>query len=286
MLQSPPAAGSLTRERIETPEAAVDRLEELYAAATTALRRAVDRFLENGHPPTPEEREAFRYPELSLTYLPEGVPGTNRRAFAKFSAPGVYATTVTQPGRLPPLPAGAAASADAEYGAVIEVGVSDQEIPYPYVLERADELAGGGVTAAELARHFPTPQLSAVGDEIADGAVGASARASRARWRCSTPCASTTRCAASCTTRAATGATCSPGSCSPTTTATSTSSCAGAASSCRPATALRRARPAGRRRASTREHRRRRGRRAGRRLRLAPLPDAGLSPDRAGRARA
>ena len=57
----------------------------------------------------------------------------------------------------------------AEYGARIEVAVSDQEIPYPYVLERADELAGGGVTAAELARHFPTPQLSAVGDEIADG---------------------------------------------------------------------------------------------------------------------
>ena len=57
----------------------------------------------------------------------------------------------------------------AEYGARIEVGVSDQEIPYPYVLERADEIAGGNVTAADLARHFPTPQLSAVGDEIADG---------------------------------------------------------------------------------------------------------------------
>src|SRR4029079_13832792 len=35
--------------------------------------------------------------------------------------------------------------------------------------ERADALAGGRVTAAQLARHFPTPQLSAVGDEIAAG---------------------------------------------------------------------------------------------------------------------
>ncbi|MGL5362468.1 MAG: AMP nucleosidase, partial [Bosea sp. (in: a-proteobacteria)] len=56
-----------------------------------------------------------------------------------------------------------------DYGAMIEVGVSDQEIPYPYVLEGGDELARGQVTAAELARHFPTPLLSAVGDEIADG---------------------------------------------------------------------------------------------------------------------
>jgi AMP nucleosidase len=38
------------------------------------------------------------------------------------------------------------------------------------VLDRSEELAGAAVNAADLARHFPTPQLSAVGDEIADGA--------------------------------------------------------------------------------------------------------------------
>jgi AMP nucleosidase len=82
---------------------------------------------------------------------------------------GVYETTVTHPRafrrylleQLNPLLM--------EYGAKIEVSVSDQEIPYPYVLERTDEITGGNVTAADLARHFPTPQLSAVGDEIADG---------------------------------------------------------------------------------------------------------------------
>ncbi len=42
-------------------------------------------------------------------------------------------------------------------------------MPYPYVLDRGDELAGGVVTPVELARHFPTPLLSAVGDEVADG---------------------------------------------------------------------------------------------------------------------
>jgi AMP nucleosidase len=56
-----------------------------------------------------------------------------------------------------------------EYQAEIEVGTSAQEIPYPYVLERTRELARARITAGELARHFSTPQLASVGDEIADG---------------------------------------------------------------------------------------------------------------------
>ena len=57
-----------------------------------------------------------------------------------------------------------------EFGATIEVGVGAQEIPYPYVFESGDELGRGGATASELARFFPIPSLSVVGDEIADGA--------------------------------------------------------------------------------------------------------------------
>ena len=37
------------------------------------------------------------------------------------------------------------------------------------MLDRGDELAHSGATPAELARHFPAPLLSAVGDEVADG---------------------------------------------------------------------------------------------------------------------
>ena len=93
----------------------------------------------------------------------------NRRAFAKLQRPGVYETTITHPGyfrsylleQLRPLVS--------EYGAEIEVAASDQEIPYPYVLERTHEVTKAGVNAGELARHFPTPNLALVGDEIADG---------------------------------------------------------------------------------------------------------------------
>ncbi len=42
-------------------------------------------------------------------------------------------------------------------------------MPYPYVLEPGDEIAHSAASPAELARHFPAPLLSEVGDEIADG---------------------------------------------------------------------------------------------------------------------
>jgi AMP nucleosidase len=153
-----------------TPVAAVDRLEELYANATSALSAALDRYLEDRKPPTSMMRAEFRYPMLRLTYRNHShtKPAT-RRAFAKLQQSGVYETTITHPGpfrgylleQLLPL--------SAEYRAEIEVGTSTQEIPYPYVLEPTEKIARVGVTASELAQHFPTPHLSTVGDEVADG---------------------------------------------------------------------------------------------------------------------
>ncbi|MCP8937161.1 AMP nucleosidase [Alsobacter sp. SYSU M60028] len=165
----PGAAGTRSREAIATPEEAVDRLAELFNAATGALRASVERFLDTGAPPTPEERLTFRYPELTLTYRPEGVPATSPRAFAKFAEAGIYTTTVTHPTAFRSYLLEQLRPLVGEFGATIEVGVGPQEIPYPYVFERGDELGRGSATAAELARFFPTPLLSSVGDEIADG---------------------------------------------------------------------------------------------------------------------
>ena len=141
----------------------------LYDEATQALRGAVERFLKTGEPPSEATRALFRYPELRLIYEPSAPPPVNPRAYAKFSEAGVYTITVTQPAdfraylleQLQPLAA--------EYGARIEVGVGDQEIPYPYVIESGDELTRGGADAAELARYFPVPSLATIGDETADG---------------------------------------------------------------------------------------------------------------------
>jgi AMP nucleosidase len=157
-------------ETAATPESAIDRLETLYRAARRALRHDLNRFFETGQAPSAEERARYRYPLLRVTYQ-AAVPSVvrTRRGYAKFAVPGVHQTTVTQPAEFRAYLLDQLRPLVDEYGATIETGVSRQEIPYPYALDGGDELGRGDVTASELARHFPTPLLSLVGDEIADG---------------------------------------------------------------------------------------------------------------------
>jgi AMP nucleosidase len=119
--------------------------------------------------PLPSERAKFRYPELRVIHRATSLPPIKQRAYAKFQGPGVYATTITQPAFFRAYLLEQLGYLMSDYGATIEVGVSDQEIPYPYVFERGDELGRGAHSAAELAQFFPTPLLAKVGDEIADG---------------------------------------------------------------------------------------------------------------------
>jgi AMP nucleosidase len=153
-----------------TPEAALDRLEALHGAAAAALRAAVERMLAGGEPPGDAERAAFRYPELRVTYTPGATaPPRTRRAWAKFQAAGTFATTVTQPGFFRPYLREQLTALAEDFGAAIEVGESTQEIPYPYVLEPGRSFDAGDAVGALLARHFPTPSLLEVGDEVSDG---------------------------------------------------------------------------------------------------------------------
>ena len=158
--------------RTTSPEEAVALLARRYDEAVASLRGALDRFLSRGEPPSPAVRATFRYPKLRITYRPEGLPPANARAFAKFSAPGVYSTTVTQPGDFRPYLLEQLRPLVAEFGAEMEVCASAQEIAYPYVFESGDELGRGGASAAEIARFFPIPSLAEIGDEIADGQIG------------------------------------------------------------------------------------------------------------------
>lgn len=155
--------------RMASADEAIARLQELHHQATESLRAALGRFLDKGTPPSNSEISGFRYPELRVTYSPEGVMPVSPRAYAKFQGPGVYSTTITQPSHFASYLREQIGLLVADFNAVIEVGVSRQQIPYPYVVDSGDELGGRGVTAGELARFFPVPLLAAVGDEIADG---------------------------------------------------------------------------------------------------------------------
>ncbi|MDH4561386.1 AMP nucleosidase [Pseudomonas sp. BN411] len=152
-----------------TAEEAVTRLSAYYHRATDALSQALKRYLKERTLPSAAERELFRYPELRVTYHCQGEVPSTVRAYAKVQVPGTYSVTVTQPedfrgyllDQLGPLME--------DFTVTVEVGVSQQNIPYPYVVEQGDELAGSGVTAAELARVFPSTDLSAASDGVADG---------------------------------------------------------------------------------------------------------------------
>ncbi len=153
-----------------TVDEAIDRLELLYGHATAALTSALDRYLAGRTPPSPAERAEFVYPRLRVVYQNEvHPPFAYKRAYAKLQHVGNYETTITHPKHFRSYLKEQLEPIVTDYGARLEVDRSTQEIPYPYVLERTEELARTGVTAGELARHFPTPHLSEVGDEIADG---------------------------------------------------------------------------------------------------------------------
>ncbi|WP_300377077.1 AMP nucleosidase [Henriciella sp.] len=157
--------------KLETPEHVADTLEELYAEAVSALTSSLERYLQDGTPPSPDLRQsrAFCYPALIIRYDPEGPPPPISRAFGKMSEPGTYISTITRPDYFRDYLIEQLSPLMRDYPVEVEVKASSSEIPYAYVWDQAE--AGGldEVSPAELAKWFPSPNLGMIGDEVADG---------------------------------------------------------------------------------------------------------------------
>ena len=151
------------------PGSVVDQLQAQYAEATEALRSALATYLDGGPPPDPALRGAgvFAYPELRIT-APDAPRPRVSRAYARLSAPGTYATTVTRPELFRAYLTEQIGLLVQDYGVTVEVGRSRQEIPFPYVLDGAGFNLDAAVSS-DLARWFPATELAQIGDEIADG---------------------------------------------------------------------------------------------------------------------
>ncbi len=89
------------------------------------------------------------------------------RSFGRLTQAGYYATSVTRPALFADYLAEQLDLLIADYDVTVEVGPSDQEIPFPYVLDASVML--DEVRASDLARWFPSTDLAHIGDEIADG---------------------------------------------------------------------------------------------------------------------
>jgi len=152
-----------------TPVKAVDALEAQYAAAAKALADAVQRFLVGGAPPSDAERSKFRYPELRISHAPSAAPPRISRAYGQLIWPGDYVVSVTQPAFFRPYLLEQLGLLVSDYGATVTVGTSETEIPYAFVLDGSRTIDVERAPPSELARHFPYPQLAAVGDAVVDG---------------------------------------------------------------------------------------------------------------------
>lgn len=119
-------------------EAAVDYLAELHARATTALNQALKRYVTSRTEPSLQERSLFRYPQLRLTYECHGEVPASTRAYAKVQAPGVYSVTVTHPAAFRAYLLDQLKPLIQDFNVTVEVGMSDRNIPYPYVIEQGE----------------------------------------------------------------------------------------------------------------------------------------------------
>lgn len=158
---------------MESIDQILDKLESTYEAAITRLREDVIAFGRTREVPAPERRSdgSYAYPELRLRFRGGDQPEDRTRAFGRLNAAGLYTTTVTRPALFRGYLADQLELISSNYEVEVEVGSSQQEIPFPYVLDGRAGAELIGIDPTLIARHFPSTELADIGDELADGIV-------------------------------------------------------------------------------------------------------------------
>ena len=149
----------------------LEQLQKHYEDAVATLRADVIAFGKNGTIPPERKRKdgSYAYPQLTLRYSGVGDPKDRSRAFGRLEIPGTYTTTVTRPDLFAGYLSEQLGLIAEEYEIDVSVGRSRQEIPFPYVLDGEAGAAMVGIAPQEIAQHFPSTDLSLIGDELADG---------------------------------------------------------------------------------------------------------------------
>ncbi|WP_203311183.1 AMP nucleosidase [Sphingomonas beigongshangi] len=156
---------------MSTASQIVSELERLYRASVDRLQAALNAYLTDGTPPSPESRHdgSFAYPVIRLHYAGNLNRPTPARSFGRLVSPGTYTISVTKPGLFADYLTEQLTLLIEDYDVTVEALPGRQEIPFPYVLDPGHALSLDTVSATELSRHFPATELSHIGDEIADG---------------------------------------------------------------------------------------------------------------------
>ncbi len=154
---------------MEKTKKIIAELVRVYETAITTLRADIAAYAADGTlpPASRRERRDWCYPELRVHYTGNETRPDLTRAFGRLAHPGTFSTTVTRPALFADYLAEQLELLHGDYEIEVEVGRSAQEIPFPYVIDASADL--GAIRPADLARHFPSTELAAIGDELADG---------------------------------------------------------------------------------------------------------------------
>ncbi len=156
-------------ESFTNAEAAVARLEELYAEATAFLAQHFSETVTRGRPQT--RIRAF-YPEIRLT-VTSFDKVDSRLSFGHVSSPGTYATTVTRPDLFRNYLVQQIELLVENHGVSVEIGPSSTPIPVHFAVAGNPDVSvpQEGVMEFSLRDIFDVPDLATTNDDIVNGVM-------------------------------------------------------------------------------------------------------------------
>ncbi|MEM9437799.1 MAG: AMP nucleosidase [Pseudomonadota bacterium] len=146
---------------------AVDRLEELYRAATAFL---CERFVEALQAGAPKTRYRAYYPEIRIS-TSSYASIDSRLSFGHVAEPGTYATTITRPDLFRNYLIQQIGLVMENHGIRVMVGPSSTPMPVHFAVAQEDDIVvpQEGAAPFTLRDVFDVPDLSTTNDQIVNG---------------------------------------------------------------------------------------------------------------------
>lgn len=154
-------------EYFTDPAAAVDRLEELYSAATSFLAHHFSDCVGKGRP---SARVRAFYPEILFT-VTSHAKADSRLSFGHVASPGTYVTTVTRPDLFRQYLIQQLGLLIQNHGQPVVIGPSDTPVPVHFAVAGNPEVSvpQEGVLDFSLRDVFDVPDLATTNDDIVNG---------------------------------------------------------------------------------------------------------------------
>lgn len=149
----------------DTPEAAIERLREIYRQSLGRIR---DRWQAFGDGDRTSTFVPACYPYIGIEVEAGDVRRDLSLAYGQLSEPGTYGTTIADPDMLISYFTEQLTLLGETYGKPFWVGISDRPIPLPFAIEQASvDISADDVQ--DIQRIFPMPDLSVINDAISNG---------------------------------------------------------------------------------------------------------------------